>query len=372
MLKSLYKNLSNVPGWRTNRRIVVIESDDWGSIRMPSVATFEALKQLGLDVTSGDALRYNANDTLANEDDLSLLFETLNRSSDYRGNKAVFTAVSVVANPDFEKIRASRFTEYHYEPFTVTLRRYPNRVGSFDLWKQGISSRLFVPQFHGREHLNVLAWMSALRDNDHETHLGFTHNFWGFNNRGPVMYQAAFDLIHSDQVSDLQSILSDGLQLFEDIFGYKATFFVPPNGPFPNSLGKIAAAHGVKFLSSSKIQREPTGEGKFRYSFHYLGQRTKHNQLLITRNCTFEPSQYKDKLAITKCLADIEAAFRFGKPAVISSHRVNYIGAIHEENRVKGLLELKILLETILKRWPDAEFMTSDELGEEILNSRKL
>lgn len=29
-------NLLNIPGWRTNRKIVVIESDDWGSIRMPS------------------------------------------------------------------------------------------------------------------------------------------------------------------------------------------------------------------------------------------------------------------------------------------------------------------------------------------------
>jgi hypothetical protein len=35
-LKStLSRNLTNARGWRTNRKIVVIESDDWGSIRMP-------------------------------------------------------------------------------------------------------------------------------------------------------------------------------------------------------------------------------------------------------------------------------------------------------------------------------------------------
>jgi len=34
--KALRKNLVNIPGWRTNRKIVVIESDDWGSVRMPS------------------------------------------------------------------------------------------------------------------------------------------------------------------------------------------------------------------------------------------------------------------------------------------------------------------------------------------------
>ena len=29
-------NLLNIPGWRTKRKLVVIESDDWGAIRMPS------------------------------------------------------------------------------------------------------------------------------------------------------------------------------------------------------------------------------------------------------------------------------------------------------------------------------------------------
>lgn len=29
-------NLLNIPGWRTNRKVVVIESDAWGSIRMHS------------------------------------------------------------------------------------------------------------------------------------------------------------------------------------------------------------------------------------------------------------------------------------------------------------------------------------------------
>ena len=34
--QTITHNLLNIPGCRTNRHIVVIESDDWGSIRMPS------------------------------------------------------------------------------------------------------------------------------------------------------------------------------------------------------------------------------------------------------------------------------------------------------------------------------------------------
>ena len=35
-VKSLITSkIINIPGWTTNRKIIVIESDDWGSIRMP-------------------------------------------------------------------------------------------------------------------------------------------------------------------------------------------------------------------------------------------------------------------------------------------------------------------------------------------------
>ena len=43
-------NLSNVKGWRTKRHIVVIESDDWGSVRMSSLESFERLKAAGVPV----------------------------------------------------------------------------------------------------------------------------------------------------------------------------------------------------------------------------------------------------------------------------------------------------------------------------------
>ena len=74
---TLSRNLSNLPGWRINRKIVVIESDDWGSIRMPSKKAFEILRKSGVDVISGDNLRFNSYDTLASSDDLSALFDVL-------------------------------------------------------------------------------------------------------------------------------------------------------------------------------------------------------------------------------------------------------------------------------------------------------
>lgn len=78
----------------------------------------------GLDLTSGDALRYNTNDTLASANDFSALYDTLIKFKDFKGNHPVITAVSLVANPDFEKIKESNYQAYYWEPFTETLEKY--------------------------------------------------------------------------------------------------------------------------------------------------------------------------------------------------------------------------------------------------------
>ena len=110
----ILRNLSNIPGWRTKRKLVVLESDDWGSIRMPSREVFANLQEAGIDLLSDEGFRYNKYDSLATSNDLELLFEVLSSVKDSAGNPAVLTPVSVVANPDYAKIRQSDFTEYYY------------------------------------------------------------------------------------------------------------------------------------------------------------------------------------------------------------------------------------------------------------------
>jgi hypothetical protein len=61
---------------------------------------------------------------------------------------------------------------------------------------------------------------------------------------------------------------------------------------------------------------------------------------------------------------DIEMAFKWGKPANISSHRCNYVGDLNLNNRDFGLAQLELLLASILKKWPEVEFMTAKELGD--------
>ncbi len=368
---SVHRNLSNIVGWRTPRKIVVIESDDWGSIRMPSKTVFNELTTLGVDLTSGEGSRYNRYDSLATVDDLSALFELLASCKGGDGNPAVFTAVSVVANPDFDRIRASNFQEYRYEVFTETLKRYPGCQDSFSLWREGIDKRLFIPQFHGREHLNVNGWLKLLQRGHKQTLAAFERSMSQFNfeldDGSNVCLQAAFDLENPDEIPYQKSVIVEGLALFEQLHGYKAAFFVPPNGPFCSCLEETAAEKGVRFMSTAKIHREPSGSGLQKKTFRWLGKKNAYGQSYITRNCFFEPSS-PGRDWVDTCLNEIAIAFRWQKPAVISSHRVNYIGALDLSNRDNGLRQLKGLLEAVIHKWPDVEFMSSDQLGEAIVN----
>jgi hypothetical protein len=371
---ALRNNLSNLPGWRTRRKIIVIESDDWGSVRMPSINTFNKLIAAGLDLTEMDSSRYNLNDTLESAEDLTALFETLSKHEDSKGRIAVITPVTITANPDFKKIKEHQFKEFFFEPFTATLESYYGNNGVYDLWKEGIRNKIFLPQFHGREHLNVMEWLRALQAGDAETMLAFDNRCWGFNNKNmsgsSISYQAAFDLYNVEDLSVQAEAIKEGLDLFEQLFGYRATYFVPPNGPFNNSLQKIAADGGIKFMYADRIQKEPQGAGKTKKRIHWLGLKNQYGQLYITRNCFFEPG-IRNKDWVSSCLSNIKTAFRWHKPAVISTHRVNYIGALHADNREHGLAQLDRLLSSITKEWPDAEFCTSGDMGHLILADRK-
>jgi len=65
-------------------------------------------------------------------------------------------------------------------------------------------------------------------------------------------------------------------------------------------------------------------------------------------------------------LNQVAAAFRWHKPAIISSHRVNFAGHIDPHNREFGLDALRRLLGGIIERWPDAHFISADALVDKI------
>lgn len=360
----LRKHSMNVRGWRTGRKIVVIESDDWGAIRLPGAELLEKIKGWGIKMDKDPMLR---NDALASKEDLQRLFETLQNIPVKR--KPIITANTIVANPDFERIEAGGFQRYFFEPFTKTLRKYPSHQGAFDLWKSGMVEKLFHPQFHGREHLQVNRWMYGLQKRDSETARLFYEKIYAVCGTASTekrrSYLAAYDWDTEEDRELIVESIQQGLELFESLFGYRSKSAIAPNYVWSSDLERVYAENGVKYLQGALLQRSPqTGPEKSKLIRHYMGEVNNHNQRYLIRNCRFEPSLDKESDTVADCLKQISTAFLWKKPAVIVSHRVNYIGYIDPKNRESNLGKLDDLLRRIVKRWPDVEFMTSDQLGD--------
>lgn len=362
--ENLKYHLAHIPGWRTNRRIVVIESDDWGSTRMPSKKIYETLIQKGIRV---DQLAYNKFDALASESDLASLFDVLCSVKDKNGHHAKLTANTIVANPDFEKIKESGYLSYHFEPFVETLKKYPNHSGSFELWKQGMDSNIFRPQFHGREHLNAKRWMKALQHNVGHVRLAFDLGMYDLSTGMRKTENSFMDALDFDDITELdfqKEYLIEGLQMFEDIFGFRSSTFIAPCYIWSNELNQTLFNLGVKAFQGSWYQLEPIikGEKKLVKRFHYTGQMNNFGQYYLARNVVFEPSEIKDQNWVNEVLSKLAIAFRNKKPAIIQSHRLNFIGYIDQNNRKKNLELFASVLKSIVKKWPDVEFFSSDEL----------
>jgi hypothetical protein len=357
---ALRHNLMSLPGWRNKRKILVIESDDWGSIRMPTKEVYNKFISNGFDISGSD---YNRLDTLESNDDLNMLFEILQKHKSKTCTKPSITANCVVGNPDFQKIRQSDFQEYFYEPVTETLKRYPGRENVEALWKEGNKLGVFHPQFHAREHVNVIRWMNALRERTPEIMFTFD-NETTFSGNGDYNFMEVLDYNSPADLLTMKESLSEGLDLFEKMFGYRSLSFIPPCYTWNSDVEEVLHKKGVRYIQGLIVQSIPTGTfGNYRRKIHFLGSRNNYGQYFLVRNAFFEPSLSKLIDPVSECLNRINIAFRWRKPAIISSHRINYVGSLDEKNRSYNLMLLDELLGRIIKLWPDVEFMTSDQLG---------
>ena len=366
------KELYNMFGWRTKRHLVVIESDDWGTIRMPSREVYEEFLRRGIRVDRDPYCRY---DNLATKHDLENLFEVLQSVTDKNGHPAVITANTLSANPVFDKIKESEFTQYFFEPFTETLKRDAAHADAFAMWKEGMAAGVFHPQSHGREHLYVKKWLQTLRYGDKVTRTAFDLGTWGLtahvDESIKEYYMGAFNSSEDADIGEFEIIIDDALRMFKDIFGFYSKSFTPTTYTWSPKIEPCLVQHGVRYIQSTFQQKVPVGDDEgVKVTYRgFQGTRTKAGLIRLHRNCFFEPSTKEKFDWVGDCLKRIEIAFKHGKAANICAHRLNFIGSIDSKNTDRTLPDFKRLLQEIVKRWPDVEFVTSDQLGEIIENS---
>jgi hypothetical protein len=364
--KTLASLISTYNSKKIFEKIIVIESDDWGGIRTPSIEAAEKIRALGGFTADRAYLDY---DTLESESDLISMFKVLSKHRGGDGKFPIITANFVMTNPDFIKIKESNFERYFYEPFTQS---YLNYYGSNQIELsilEGIKKSFFYPQFHGREHVNIPLWLAILQSDDKIFKTAFDFNFFGIQTKllesKKRNIQMTYDLPYSS--SYLKESIIDGLSLFQNIFGFRPKSFIPNNYIWNQDWNQVLIDNGVEYLQGIRLQTSPMeNDNETRKQIKRFGGREeKFGVMSIVRNCSFEPSfkAFSGKELIARCLSEISLAFLFKQPAVISMHRLNFVSGLSLKNRDENLELLDELLNNVTKRWPEVRFMNTVQLG---------
>jgi len=366
MRETLKKHIINVRGSRLDQKYVVFESDDWGAIRIPNLETRDELLQKGLTRKNDP---FSQCDSLETTQDYKMLFEVLKKHTDKNGHYPVITANFILNNPDFDKIAANDFKKYYSESFIETYKKYPDSEKAWELLNVGIDDQLIMPQFHGSEHLNVIRWMNKLKAGDERFRFAFEKKCYAIdeigneNRRQNLM--ATYDYNNDGELAFLQKSIKIGLKQFEEIFGFKSITNISPCYVWDSKVEQELLKGGVKGFQGSFLQNCPIPEESFKKKYRYNGQKNKDEQLYFVRNCLFEPSLNTNIDWVSKCMESIDISFKWGKPAIIGTHRINFAGRLGLEQRDKNLEMLDQLLTKILKKWPEVRFTDSTALLKE-------
>lgn len=360
----MYKNLG---GPSLKGKLVIFECDDWGSMGIPNLQTREELVKLGIEV---DKNRFLFTDSLENPDDMEALYLVLNKFKDGFGKAPVFTLFCNTGNPDYGRIEMNGYQSYFSEHFSHAYSRLGYGSQMRVLWNQGLKEGLISAEYHGREHLSFIPWMKALQECQPMVKNGFKHRFYSVSQPNVPefahFYRPNFFIQSPNEIPALAESIVDGLNKFKSYFGFNPTVFNAPNGVYVNELNQELIKSGIGY---SAVPYKRLEWDSFTKSYtpvqHKFAQIGNDSMGYYVRNCNFEPGD-KSYESVQHVLDQIQGCFWAGKPAVISTHRVNFVGGLDQENRKKGLTELEKLLSMVVKKWPEVQFMSSAELVQKI------
>jgi len=308
--------------WR-RLKAVVLESDDWGLCAWS--ADEQALRVLAdTPAFRSPAGRRYAGSTLESADDVRTLTATLAEFRGGDGFPPVWQANTVVANPDYAHLRAPLF-----ECNSVPLIDHPhtpsrwNRPGLWDEVRTACEAGVWWPELHGLHHIPETAWLAALRRGiadarrAHEQQCAVC---------APVEASGEYD--PTEPRLDRSRRLELAVTKFEALFGRRPASFCPPDYRWDEHTLADAERLGVGILQGKGEQHG----ARFR-QLRRLFQRQRwpgdwSARLDMPPRIAFEPGSSETNAARVGAAAVHRAARKMwqrGQPAVISTHRANYV-----------------------------------------------
>lgn len=358
--------IKNLLGFRTRRKIVAFAVDDYGNVRLHSKKARDQL----FEKNSRNENIFDQYDALETYDDIYNLIEVLHRFRDKNGSPACFSLYSVSCNLDFQQI-----IDNHYEQiFTETLEQTYDRLNetkTLSLIKEGIKMGSLCPEFHGREHFSFPILEQLIREKNEDLIYSIKHySLAGImrSNGKMLPYTIAFYDPTGQYGQRHREIISDGIKIFSKVYGIAPRGCMPPAATIHKALIPHMLQEGLKFIETYRVKKNK--QSVFPYEFYYTGKKITPDAVYMVRNVVFEPLSDRSIDFVELAFQQIKTAFQLGKPAIISSHRVNFCGRIDEANRTFSLQELSRLLTKITKEWSDLEFMSTRDLAKYIIENQ--
>jgi hypothetical protein len=346
--------------------LIVFESDDWGTIRMPSLGIKNQLESEHSGFVSDPYLQY---DCLETDADLEILFDLLAKHKDADGKPCILTANCISQNPDFESIKGNGFQQWVGQDFRETLKNNEGSGNAYLLQLKAMEAGLFHPQFHGREHIQIFRWMDALKNGNNLLRRAFDLNMISFKTPGsPPCIMYYMDAMHPEtnaMLNNVVEVIADGLKLFKSAWGFNSSTLIAPCYFWHSKMENKLMPFGIRGFQGIRIQKESNLNGNpysFKKRFHYPGEINKSGQHYFVRNAYFEPSLDEKRDWVDSCLAEVkQSILRYGF-ATVSIHRLNFMGAINIQNRERNIRLFDLLLKKLLSTFPSLRFASTADL----------
>ena len=317
--------------------VLILESDDWG---YGPLAQGARLKEIA-NVMAGHR--------------------------DCQGKPPVMTLGVVLGGPDTERMAADQWRSYHRLTLADTPLEPIQRAIA-----DGVRSGVFALQLHGLEHFwppvlmemsqerSVRTWLTSARFPATETLPSELQSRWVDSSTLP-----------SRPLSPdvLEAAAAEEAEAFEHAFGCRPEVVVPPTFVWTETVERFWFRAGIRVVVTPGRRysgRDADGKPANVEARFYNAETGPTQVTYLVRDDYFEPAMGH---RAEDGLAAVAAKTRLGRPALLETHRVNFLD---EQTAARSLVELDKLLSAALRRWPRLRFMASAELASHYLQGSPL
>ena len=340
-------------GFHFDRPLVLFQSDDWGRVGLRDQDGLEQLRASGL-VLGDRAYDFY---TLETAEDIAALSGVLRRHRDSIGRRPCVGMNFIVSNLDFAKMGSDAFREIHLLPLAEGLPAGWNRPGLVDAYRQGIADGAFFPALHGSTHFCQSAVERNLSANGERTALlrtlwqaGTPYIHWRMPWIGYEYWDAEKPEDERMLAAETQrTLIGQTVGAFAKMFCTLPRSACAPGYRANDDTHRAWAQHGIRVAQNGPGTLAPPHFDRFEL-------------LHLFRTVEFEPATDK-AFSVEKCLADAEACFERGVPAIVSVHSINFHSTVRDF-RSPTLRALEEFLTALESKHQDLLYLHDENLYE--------